>query len=47
MPAVLSVLSALADQMPPQASWWQLAPWLALGAAVTVLGLLSSRKGPR
>lgn len=31
----------------PQASWWQLAPYLLLGTVAIVVGALSSRKGPR
>lgn len=32
---------------PPQASWWMIAPWLVLAAAMIAVGLLASRKGPR
>jgi hypothetical protein len=42
-PVITSMLAA----SPPQASWWMLAPWLALGAAAAVVGLATSRKGPR
>lgn len=31
----------------PQASWWQLTPYLLLGTVAIVVGALSSRKGPR
>lgn len=31
----------------PQASWVQLAPFVLLGVVAIVVGLMSSRKGPR
>lgn len=37
----------LAVAVPPEASWWQLAPILALGVTAIVAGALTSRKGPR
>jgi hypothetical protein len=42
-PVITSMLAA----PPPQASWWMLAPWLAMGAVAVVVGLATSRKGPR
>lgn len=44
--ALLVAAQQLATDAPP-ASWWQLAPFIALGVTAIVVGALSSRKGPR
>jgi hypothetical protein len=41
------VITTMLTASPPQASWWMLAPWLAIGAVAVVVGLATSRKGPR
>lgn len=46
MAALLIVLPHAVTAAPP-ASWWHLAPVIALGVIAIAVGALTSRKGPR